>query len=129
VHCRRGLHEMPLVTAWTQLGRMSSMQKCRSSCFFGDILEHWLNQVNLESGHYNSFVEYLRLWYGDSAGNTIKENSSIFSLIRKMGDGGGGQWLVRMEWRPAGWSVCLPLLIFLCSIKSRSFSSGTSSPG
>jgi len=21
-------------------------------------------------------------------------------------------WLVRMEWRPAGWSVCLPLLIF-----------------
>ena len=28
------------------------------------------------------------------------------------GDGGGGHWLVRMEWRPAGWSVCLPLLIF-----------------
>jgi len=27
--------------------------------------------------------------------------------------------LVRMEWRPAGWSVCLPLLIFLCTIKSR----------
>jgi len=25
-----------------------------------------------------------------------------------------------MEWRPAGWSVCLPLLIFLCTIKSRS---------
>jgi len=35
-------------------------------------------------------------------------------------DGAGGHWLVRMEWRPAGWSVCLPLLIFLCSIKSRS---------
>jgi len=33
---------------------------------------------------------------------------------------GGGHWLVRMEWRPAGWSVCLPLLIFLCTIKSRS---------
>jgi len=26
------------------------------------------------------------------------------------GDGGGEHWLVRMEWRPAGWSVCLPLL-------------------
>ena len=28
--------------------------------------------------------------------------------------------LVRMEWRPARWSVCLPLLIFPCTIKSRS---------
>jgi len=35
------------------------------------------------------------------------------------GDGGGGQWLVRMEWRPARWSVCLPLLIFACTTKSR----------
>jgi len=50
-------------------------------------------------------------------------------------DGGGGHWLVWMEWRPAGCSVCLPLLIFPCTIKSRSsllgdlkFSSGTSSP-
>jgi len=25
-----------------------------------------------------------------------------------------------MEWRPAGWSVCLPLLISPCTIKSRS---------
>ena len=25
-----------------------------------------------------------------------------------------------MEWRPAGWSVCLPLLNFPCTIKSRS---------
>jgi len=33
---------------------------------------------------------------------------------------GGGHWLVRMEWRPAGWLVCLPLLIFPCTIKSRS---------
>ena len=28
--------------------------------------------------------------------------------------------LVRMEWRPAGWSVCLPLLISPRTIKSRS---------
>jgi len=33
---------------------------------------------------------------------------------------GSGHWLVRMEWRPAGWSVCLPVLIFPCTIKSRS---------
>jgi len=37
-----------------------------------------------------------------------------------MGDGGGRHWLVRTEWRPAGRSVCLPLLIFPCTIKSRS---------
>jgi len=35
------------------------------------------------------------------------------------GDGGGGQWLVRMEWRLAGWLVCLPLLTFSCTIKSK----------
>ena len=35
-------------------------------------------------------------------------------------DGGGGRWLVRLEWCQAGWSVCLPLLIFSCTIKSRS---------
>jgi len=29
--------------------------------------------------------------------------------VKNMGDGGGGRWLVRMEWRTAGWSVCLPL--------------------
>jgi len=39
---------------------------------------------------------------------------------KNMGDGGGGRWLVQMEWRPAGWSVCLPLLISPCTIKSRS---------
>jgi len=27
---------------------------------------------------------------------------------KKRGDGGGGHWLVRIEWHPAGWSVCLP---------------------
>jgi len=39
---------------------------------------------------------------------------------KKWGDGRGGHWLVRMEWRPAGWSLCLSLLIFPCTIKSRS---------
>jgi len=38
---------------------------------------------------------------------------------KKMGGGGGGHWLVRMEWRPAGWLVCLHLLIFPCTIKFR----------
>ena len=40
--------------------------------------------------------------------------------VKIWGDGGGRHWLVRMEWRPARWSVCLPLLIFPCTIKFRS---------
>jgi len=39
---------------------------------------------------------------------------------KKDGDGGSGHWLVRMEWRPDGWSMCLSLLIFPCTIMSRS---------
>jgi len=44
-------------------------------------------------------------------------------------DGGGGHRLVQMEWRPSGWSVCLPLLIFLCTIKSRSSLLALAHPG
>jgi len=41
--------------------------------------------------------------------------------VKNMGDGGGGHWLlVQIEWCPSGWSVCLPLLIFPCTIKSSS---------
>jgi len=50
-------------------------------------------------------------------------------VCKKMGDCGGGHWLVQMEWRPAGWSVCLPLLIFPCTIKSRSFLLAPAHPG
>jgi len=46
-----------------------------------------------------------------------------------MGDGGGGHWLVRMEWCPAGWPLCLPLLIFPCTIKSRSSLLAPAHPG
>jgi len=49
--------------------------------------------------------------------------------VKNNGDGGGGHWLVRMEWRPAGWSVCLPLLIFPCTIKSRSSLLAPAHPG
>ena len=41
-------------------------------------------------------------------------------MTQLWGDGGGGHWLLRMEWGPAGWSACLPLLIFPCTMKSRS---------
>ena len=45
-----------------------------------------------------------RCWLGGRKG---------IRLVKKWGDGGGGHWLVRMEWYPAGWlvsaSVNLPL--------------------
>jgi len=44
-------------------------------------------------------------------------------------DGGGGHRLVRMEWRPAGWSVCLHLLMFPCTVKSRSSVLAPAHPG
>ena len=46
-----------------------------------------------------------------------------------MGDGGGWHWLVQMERRPARWSVCLPLSIFPCTIKSRSSLLAPAHPG
>jgi len=46
-----------------------------------------------------------------------------------MGDGGDGHCLVWMEWHPFRWSVCLPLLIFPCTIKSRSFLLALAHPG
>jgi len=48
---------------------------------------------------------------------------------KKYEDGGGRHWLVRMQWRPAGWSVCLPLLISPCTIKSRSSLLARAHPG
>jgi len=44
-------------------------------------------------------------------------------------NGGGGHWLVWMVWYSAGWSVCLPVLIFLCTIKSRSSLLAPAHPG
>jgi len=44
-------------------------------------------------------------------------------------DDGGGHCLVRLEWRPAGWMVCLPLLIFPCTVKSRSSLLAPAHPG
>ena len=43
-------------------------------------------------------------------------------------DGGGGHWLVRMEWRPPGWSVSASVNLPLHH-KVQKFSSGTGSPG
>jgi len=45
---------------------------------------------------------------------------------KKWGDGGGGHWLVWMEWRPVGWSVSASVNLLLHH-KVQKFSSGTGS--
>jgi len=62
-------------------------------------------------------------------GRTVFLVRYYFVLVIVLVDGGGGHWLVRMEWHPAGWSVCLPLLIFPCTIKSRSSLLAPAHPG
>jgi len=48
---------------------------------------------------------------------------------KKWGDNRGGQWLVPMEWHPAGCSVCLPLSIFPYNRKFRSSLLALAHPG
>ena len=70
-----------------------------------------------------------QIWHSTECISTTFAFSALMLLVgrqeghlacKKRGDGGGGHCLVRIEWCPAGWSVCLPLLIFTCTIKSRS---------
>ena len=64
-----------------------------------------------------------------SALTLLVERQEGHPACKKIEHGGGGHWLVWMEWRPAGWSVCLPLLIFPCTIKSRSSLLAPAHPG
>jgi len=50
--------------------------------------------------------------------------------VKNGGDGGGGHWLVRMEWGAQPEGRCVPpLLIFHCTIKSRSSFLAPAHPG
>jgi len=58
----------------------------------------------------------------------IFDNTAIHTAI-VWENSGGGHCLVRMEWCPARWSMCLPLLIFPSTIKSRSSLLAPAHPG
>jgi len=74
-------------------------------------------------GHHHFFI-HEKEW------KIFKRQQNHFTAIIHHGeDRGGGHRLVRMEWCPAVWLVCLPLLIFPWTIKSRSSLLAPAHPG
>jgi len=69
------------------------------------------------------FLSTALCWWAKNDNSNMPQNGGRKGIrpVKEYGeDGEVGHWLVRMEWRPAGWSVFLPPLIFPCTIKSRS---------
>ena len=81
---------------------------------------HWLVTLTCSCVYIFDAFSALTLLVGGQEGHPA---------CKKWGDGGGGHWLVRLEWHPAGWSVCLPLLIFPCTIKYKSSLLALAHPG
>jgi len=82
--------------------------------------------------HVKQILKQLALWgsFVFSALTLLVGRQERHPACKKIwGDGGGGHWLVRMEWHPAGWSVFLPLLIYPCTAKSRSSLLAPAHPG
>ena len=82
------------------------------------VARHWVWQLACVARHLIWQCHYMAFAF--SALTLLVVRQEGHPACKKWGDGGGGHCLVRMEWRPAWWSVCLPLLIFPCTIKSRS---------
>ena len=106
-------------------------------CFLICDSETWLIIMEREAKYYRTEASVIRwliiglLWRKESAFSalTLLVGWQEGQPACKKWDGGGGHWLVRMEWRPARLSVCLPLLIFPCTIKSRSSLLALAHPG
>jgi len=64
------------------------------------------------------FAHFLVYFFAPSASTLLVGRQERHLACKKWGNSGGGHWLGRIEWRPAGWSVCLPLLVFPCTTKS-----------
>jgi len=59
----------------------------------------------------------------------VGQQEGHLACKKNRGNAGGGHCLARIGLHPAGWSVCLPLLIFPCTIKSRSSLLAPAHPG
>jgi len=67
----------------------------------------------------NTIIKKYKHHYAFSALTLLVGSRKGIRPVKNMGDDEGGHWSVRMEWCPAGWSLCLLVLIFPCSIKFR----------
>jgi len=70
----------------------------------------WAHLSPRPKHHVDQFAVFAQMTVAFSALTLLVERQEGHLACKKIwGDGGGGHWLIRMEWRPAGWSVCLPL--------------------
>jgi len=85
----------------------------------------WYHGVNVKSNIASSVLkitEIIKRWHllnhtlPSVLWQCLLGGRKCIQPVKKWGDGGGEHWLVRMEWCPARWSVCLLLLIFPCTI-------------
>jgi len=102
-----------LRTAWNKLNRIFNCYVASCCSAFVTLLSR--------------LYEMLHTLY--AAGGLLSTARPSFYRPDAPGDGGGGHWLVRIEWHPAGWSLCLPLLIFPCAMKSRTSLLALAHPG
>ena len=98
---------------------------------FPDFSSHELQTAANGTEYHITVVDVIYLQYEASSALTLLVGRQEGHPARKKygGDGGGGHWLVQMEWRPAGWSVCLPLLISPCTKNSKSSLLAPAHPG
>ena len=91
-----------------------SFQKARCSAFKVQKIAPWINC--------SALIESSVLWHCWLGGR------KGIHPVQKLEDGGGGHCLVRMEWRPGGWSVSASVNLPLHR-KVQKFSFGTGSCG
>jgi len=103
-------------------------------CLVYDIQQHKLTDSSASKittlQHYISWIIIIIIvkYIAFSAFTLLVGRQEGHPVCKKLGDDGGGHWLVWMEWHPAGWSVCASVNLPLHHRVQR-FSSGTVSPG
>jgi len=103
---------------WLHCSSMIALGYC-AACIFTKWYMSWIRWYLVLSTKYHGMPSVLwHCWLG--CRNGIRP-------IKNMGDGGGGHWLVQMQWRQAGSSVCLSVSVNLPLLHKVQKFSGTGS--